>query len=204
MSSGQKIAIDHGKLIVPDNPVLPFIEGDGTGPDIWRASVRVFDAAVQKAYLGARKIDVQLERLGAVQNADVGEQVYEQERAHPAPAFEGHERPDEKHYRRSDPEGDEVGQRIEFKPEPARGLGEPCHPTVERVEDRGGEDGPGRVLKVAFNGGDDRVEAEEHPAHRQQVRQYVYPFSQGSTPIMVSPAFVLSPTLTLASASTGM
>jgi isocitrate dehydrogenase len=57
MSSGQKIAIDHGKLIVPDHPVLPFIEGDGTGPDIWRASVRVFDAAVEKAYKGARKIE---------------------------------------------------------------------------------------------------------------------------------------------------
>jgi isocitrate dehydrogenase len=57
MSSGQKIAIDNGKLIVPDNPVLPFIEGDGTGPDIWRASVRVFDAAVKKAYQGARRIE---------------------------------------------------------------------------------------------------------------------------------------------------
>jgi isocitrate dehydrogenase len=57
MTSGQKIAIDNGKLIVPDNPVLPFIEGDGTGRDIWRASVRVFDAAVEKAYQGARKIE---------------------------------------------------------------------------------------------------------------------------------------------------
>src|SRR5512143_1762236 len=57
MTAGQKIAIDHGKLIVPDNPVLPFIEGDGTGPDIWRASVRVFDAAVEKAYQGARKME---------------------------------------------------------------------------------------------------------------------------------------------------
>src|SRR5512136_712471 len=56
-TAGQKITIDNGKLIVPDNPVLPFIEGDGTGPDIWRASVRVFDAAVEKAYKGARKID---------------------------------------------------------------------------------------------------------------------------------------------------
>ena len=57
MSAGQRIAIDNGKLSVPDNPVLPFIEGDGTGPDIWRASVRVFDAAVEKAYKGARKIE---------------------------------------------------------------------------------------------------------------------------------------------------
>jgi isocitrate dehydrogenase len=53
---GQKITIRDGKLVVPDQPVIPFIEGDGTGPDIWRASVRVFDAAVQKAYGGKRKI----------------------------------------------------------------------------------------------------------------------------------------------------
>ncbi|HZY45149.1 MAG TPA: NADP-dependent isocitrate dehydrogenase [Anaerolineae bacterium] len=53
---GQKITIKNGKLIVPDNPVLPFIEGDGTGPDIWRASVRVLDAAVKKAYGGQRSI----------------------------------------------------------------------------------------------------------------------------------------------------
>jgi isocitrate dehydrogenase len=46
----------QNKLNVPDNPIIPFIEGDGTGPDIWRASVRVFDAAVQKAYKGKRKI----------------------------------------------------------------------------------------------------------------------------------------------------
>ena len=53
---GQKITIQNGKLIVPDQPIVPFIEGDGTGPDIWRASVRVMDAAVQKAYGGKRKI----------------------------------------------------------------------------------------------------------------------------------------------------
>src|SRR5512133_2516491 len=52
----EKIRIINGKLIVPDNPVIPFIEGDGTGPDIWKASVRVFDAAVQKAYKGRRKV----------------------------------------------------------------------------------------------------------------------------------------------------
>jgi isocitrate dehydrogenase len=52
-----KISIQNGKLNVPDNPTLPFIEGDGTGPDIWRASVRVFDAAVAKAYGGKRKIE---------------------------------------------------------------------------------------------------------------------------------------------------
>jgi isocitrate dehydrogenase len=55
-AQGQKITLSGGKLAVPDQPILPFIEGDGTGPDIWRASVRVFDAAVQKAYSGKRKI----------------------------------------------------------------------------------------------------------------------------------------------------
>ena len=54
--AGGKISITGGKLIVPDNPVLPFIRGDGTGPDIWAASQRVFEAAVQKAYGGKRKI----------------------------------------------------------------------------------------------------------------------------------------------------
>ncbi|HEX7577397.1 MAG TPA: isocitrate/isopropylmalate family dehydrogenase, partial [Verrucomicrobiae bacterium] len=54
--SGGKITIANGKLTVPENPILPFIRGDGTGPDIWAASVRVFDAAVQKAYGGKRKI----------------------------------------------------------------------------------------------------------------------------------------------------
>ncbi|MDB6015585.1 MAG: isocitrate dehydrogenase [Pedosphaera sp.] len=54
--AGGKISISNGKLDVPANPVLPFIRGDGTGPDIWQASQRVFDAAVQKAYGGNRKI----------------------------------------------------------------------------------------------------------------------------------------------------
>ena len=54
--SEQKIRIENGKLNVPDQPVIPFIEGDGTGPDIWASSVRVFDAAVEKAYNGKRKI----------------------------------------------------------------------------------------------------------------------------------------------------
>src|SRR5512145_588668 len=53
---GSRIMISNGKLVVPDQPVVPFIEGDGTGPDIWRASVRVLDAAVAKAYGGKRKI----------------------------------------------------------------------------------------------------------------------------------------------------
>ena len=53
---GERITIDNGRLQVPDNPIIPFIEGDGTGPDIWRATVRVLDAAVEKAYGGQRKI----------------------------------------------------------------------------------------------------------------------------------------------------
>ncbi len=54
--TGEKITLENGILNVPDFPVIPFIEGDGTGPDIWAASVRVFDAAVEKAYQGKRKI----------------------------------------------------------------------------------------------------------------------------------------------------
>jgi len=55
-AGGAKISIKDGKLQVPDNPIIPFVEGDGTGRDIWRASVRVFDAAVENAYKGKRKI----------------------------------------------------------------------------------------------------------------------------------------------------
>ncbi|HEX4619418.1 MAG TPA: isocitrate/isopropylmalate family dehydrogenase, partial [Steroidobacteraceae bacterium] len=55
-AGGAQIAISNGKLAVPENPIIPFIEGDGTGPDIWRASVRVMDAAVAKAYGGRRRI----------------------------------------------------------------------------------------------------------------------------------------------------
>ena len=57
-ASGEKIQIDTAsdRLIVPDNPIIPFIEGDGTGPDIWNASQIVFDAAVEKAYGGKRKV----------------------------------------------------------------------------------------------------------------------------------------------------
>ena len=54
--AGEKIYIENGRLSVPDHPIIPFVEGDGTGRDIWRASVRVFDAAVEKAYAGNRKI----------------------------------------------------------------------------------------------------------------------------------------------------
>jgi len=55
-SQGERIGYADGALVVPNNPIIPFIEGDGTGPDIWRASVRVFDAAVEKAYGSERKI----------------------------------------------------------------------------------------------------------------------------------------------------
>ena len=54
--TGTSISRRQGQLVVPDDPIIPFIEGDGTGPDIWRASVRVLDAAVEKAYRGTRKI----------------------------------------------------------------------------------------------------------------------------------------------------
>jgi len=54
--TGEKITNHYGTLNVPDNPIVPFIEGDGTGPDIWAASVNVFDAAVEKAYQGKRQI----------------------------------------------------------------------------------------------------------------------------------------------------
>jgi isocitrate dehydrogenase len=53
---GDSITIANGRLQVPDHPIIPFVEGDGTGPDIWRASVRVFDAAVERAYGGQRKL----------------------------------------------------------------------------------------------------------------------------------------------------
>ena len=55
-ADGQKITVEAGKLNVPDHPVIPFIEGDGTGRDIWRASQRVFDAAVERAYGGKRRV----------------------------------------------------------------------------------------------------------------------------------------------------
>jgi isocitrate dehydrogenase len=54
--TGTAITLRNARLVVPDDPIIPFIEGDGTGPDIWRASVRVLDAAVQHAYGGSRKI----------------------------------------------------------------------------------------------------------------------------------------------------
>jgi len=56
-TQGERITIQNGKLTVPNNPVIPFIEGDGTGPDIWKSSQAVFDAAVAKAYGGKKKIE---------------------------------------------------------------------------------------------------------------------------------------------------
>ena len=55
-NGGEKMTMDDDKLVVPDNPIVPFIEGDGIGPDIWRSAVRVIDAAIEKAYNGSRKI----------------------------------------------------------------------------------------------------------------------------------------------------
>ncbi len=55
-TDGTPITFKNNQLVVPDDPIVPYIEGDGTGPDIWRASVRVFDAAVQKAYRGKRRL----------------------------------------------------------------------------------------------------------------------------------------------------
>ena len=54
--AAEKITVQNGKLQVPNHPIIPFIEGDGTGPDIWAASKRVLDAAVDKAYQGKKKI----------------------------------------------------------------------------------------------------------------------------------------------------
>src|SRR5204862_8171393 len=55
-ATGTAITRQHGRLVVPDHPIIPFIEGDGTGPDIWRASVRVLDAAVAQGYGAKRKV----------------------------------------------------------------------------------------------------------------------------------------------------
>ena len=56
-ATGEKVTVENGKLSVPDNPIIPFIEGDGTGPDIWRAAKIVLDASIEKAYRGKRKIE---------------------------------------------------------------------------------------------------------------------------------------------------
>ena len=74
--TGERIQIVDGELNVPDNPVITFIEGDGTGPDIWAASQRVFDAAVEKAYGGRRKISWMEIFAGAKANEVYGEQIW--------------------------------------------------------------------------------------------------------------------------------
>jgi isocitrate dehydrogenase len=53
---GEGIVLSNGVLSVPEHPIIPYVEGDGTGPDIWRASVQVFDAAVERAYEGERHV----------------------------------------------------------------------------------------------------------------------------------------------------
>jgi len=55
-ADGQAIQVREGKFHVPDNPILPFIEGDGTGPDIWKAARTVFDTAIKQAYGGRRRV----------------------------------------------------------------------------------------------------------------------------------------------------
>ena len=71
--SGQKISFDNGKLNVPDQPIIPFIEGDGIGPDIWAASVRVFDAAIEKSYDGQKRIVWKEILAGEKANEETGE-----------------------------------------------------------------------------------------------------------------------------------
>ncbi len=71
--AGRRIELRGGKLVVPEDPVIPFIEGDGTGPDIWAASVRVLDTAVQKAYRGQRKLCWHEVYAGEKANAVYGE-----------------------------------------------------------------------------------------------------------------------------------
>jgi isocitrate dehydrogenase len=71
-ATGSLITMQGGKLAVPDDPIIPFIEGDGTGPDIWRASQRVFDAAVEKAYGGKRRIAWFEVLAGEKANSQVG------------------------------------------------------------------------------------------------------------------------------------
>ncbi len=72
-SEGDAIAFEQGALKVPAHPVIPFVEGDGTGPDIWRASVRVFDAAIKKAYGSERKVSWMKVFAGEESHAKTGE-----------------------------------------------------------------------------------------------------------------------------------
>ena len=68
--------MEDGKFIVPNNPIIPFIEGDGIGPDIWKSAVRVFDSAVQKAYSGERKIHWMEVYAGQKSNIIYGENTW--------------------------------------------------------------------------------------------------------------------------------
>jgi isocitrate dehydrogenase len=78
MAAGERILMRDGKLRVPDRPILPYLEGDGTGPDIWKASVRVFDAAVQQAYGGKRGIVWQKVLAGEEALAKTGQHLPEE------------------------------------------------------------------------------------------------------------------------------
>ncbi len=71
-STGNKISISNGKLNVPDDPIIPFIEGDGIGPDVWSAAVRVLDAAVEKSYKGKRRIHWMEVLAGEKANIETG------------------------------------------------------------------------------------------------------------------------------------
>jgi isocitrate dehydrogenase len=75
-ASGAKIEMTNGTLQVPDNPIIAFIEGDGTGPDIWKASQKVLDAAVEKAYKGKRKIAWMEVYAGEKANTVYGKEVW--------------------------------------------------------------------------------------------------------------------------------
>ncbi|MFN3332869.1 MAG: isocitrate/isopropylmalate family dehydrogenase, partial [Caldilinea sp.] len=75
-SHGEKITLTNGKLHVPDNPIVAFIEGDGTGVDIWAASQPVLDAAVEKAYGGRRKIAWMEVYAGEKANEVYGEPIW--------------------------------------------------------------------------------------------------------------------------------
>jgi isocitrate dehydrogenase len=72
-ATGDAIAFEKGVLSVPNNPVIPYVEGDGTGPDIWRASVRVFDAAIKKAYGGQKQVSWMKVYAGEEAHAKFGE-----------------------------------------------------------------------------------------------------------------------------------
>ena len=75
-AQGQKITMEDGKFIVPNNPIIPFIEGDGIGPDIWASAVRVLDSAVEKAYDGKRKIHWMEVYAGEKSNEVYGENTW--------------------------------------------------------------------------------------------------------------------------------